>query len=225
MVVHEQYGQLVYKSKAWQELRRNLIIQRGARCQECGKDFSFDTSQLIGHHIIELTADNYQDANIAYNPDNIKLVCINCHNKEHARFEYRGHKVVIVYGCPRSGKTTLVKQMLKRGDLIVDVDELYKAVSGLSMYNKPNNLLKNVLGLRDSLIDQIRLRVGYWNTAYIIGGYPNKLEREQLAHRLNAELLYVDCTKELCLARCEQLGAYCKKWQGFVNSWWENYQE
>ena len=65
-----------YNSKDWKELRMMLIIQRGATCERCHKDFLFDTSRLIGHHKKELTPDTICDPTIALNPDNIEIIYV-----------------------------------------------------------------------------------------------------------------------------------------------------
>lgn len=35
------------------------------------------------HHIVELTIDNYKDEAIAFNEENLILLCNDCHRKEH----------------------------------------------------------------------------------------------------------------------------------------------
>ena len=39
------------------------------------------------HHIIELTPDNINNPSISLNPRNLMLLCNDCHNKLHHRFE------------------------------------------------------------------------------------------------------------------------------------------
>lgn len=214
-----------YNSKDWKELRMMLIIQRGATCERCHKDFLFDTSRLIGHHKKELTPDTICDPTIALNPDNIEIICDDCHNKEHKRFGYRGqHQVYIVYGPPCSGKSTFVHQMMHRGDLIVNMDLLYRAVSGCGLYDKPDNLKQNIFRVQDILIDQIRTRYGQWNDAYIEGGYPIKTIREGLAQRVRGELVYCEATKEECLQGAAKRGVFAKEWEGYIQKWFTAYQ-
>jgi predicted AAA+ superfamily ATPase len=90
------------------------------------------------------------------NPSNILLVHHRCHNAIHERFGYTSvQKVYIVYGPPLSGKTTYVRASKGRKDLVLDLDELYRAITLLPLYEKPNELATNVFQLRDILLDQI----------------------------------------------------------------------
>ena len=217
----ESWARKLYLSKAWVDLRIRLIQERGPVCQQCGRIMA-NTSSLIGHHKKELTPENVTNPMIALNPDNIELICSDCHNQEHQRFGKNSRNIFLVFGSPCSGKTTLVNQLKKRGDLIVEMNQLYMAVSGCCIYDKPNNLRKNIFQMRDLLLDNIRTRYGGWNDAYIIGGYPRQQEREELASRLGAEVIYCRSTEAECMAKAELLGPFAQEWQGYVHKWWED---
>lgn len=64
--------------------------------------------------------------------------------------------IVVVYGLPASGKTTYVRSQMKRGDLIVDVDFIFAALSGLPMRDKPIGLLPFVAAARDAVCERLR---------------------------------------------------------------------
>ena len=210
-----------YTSKAWRDLSFKLKIERGGKCERTGETFA-DMSQLIGHHKNPLTEDNLSDPIIALNPDNIEIISIKEHNKEHRRFGNKQH-VYIVWGSPLSGKTTAVRQMMQYGDMVLDMDALWQAVTFQPEYVKPNNCRFNIFALRDAMLDQIKTRYGQWYDCYIIGGYPDKYERERLAQTLGAELIYCESTKEECLERMEQSGKP-KAWLDYINDWWEKYE-
>lgn len=177
-----------YASVAWQRLRASIIAERGPYCQRCGK-VAVDP-QL--HHIIELTPENVHDATISLNPENILLVCRDCHDAVHHRFGHAPERgVYLIYGPPLSGKSTFVQQSMRRGDLVVDMDRLYVAVAMLPDYDKPDALLPNVRGLYDLLLDNIKTRYGRWNNAWVIGGFADRYRHEQVADELGAELVLV----------------------------------
>lgn len=70
-----------YRSDQWKIARAMKIAAVGGRCEKCG---------AIGtevHHIIHLTPENVIDAEISLNQENLMLLCNECHNKEHGRFE------------------------------------------------------------------------------------------------------------------------------------------
>lgn len=215
-----------YASGKWQQLRTNLIIERGPICEKCGKVVT-DTKRLIGHHLIELTPENVKDYNISLNPDKIELVCHDCHDKGHNRFGYKPlKKVYIVYGPPMAGKTTFVSENIERGDIVVDMDRLFSAVSMRPYYDKPDNLLANVIGIRTLLLDNIKTRYGKWFNAWVIGGYADKFKRERLANDLGAELVFCDVSKEECVRRLHlDKDRQCRKdeWIRYIDKWFERY--
>lgn len=216
-----------YARKEWIELRLDLIIERNMTCERCGKH-CIDISQLIGHHKIPLTEANINDVNITLNPENIEIICFDCHNEEHERFGYK-HKqeVYIVYGPPCSGKTSYVLSNMVRRDLVIDMDRLYEAVSLLPRYDKPDVLRYNVFAIRNLLIEEIKTRYGKWHDAYIIGGYANKTERERLAKELGAELIYCEATKLECIGRLNTCNDYRmehkEEWIKYIDKWFAEY--
>lgn len=40
----EAWAARFYNSKEWKDLRWQLIIKRGPRCERCGKDMTFNTA-------------------------------------------------------------------------------------------------------------------------------------------------------------------------------------
>jgi len=207
-----------YTGKPWRTLTYKLKVERGGRCERCGYRPAHFTN-LIGHHKEHLTEYNVDDASVSLNPDLIEIICHRCHDEEHRRF---GHKsrVYIVYGSPCSGKTTMVQDIMKKGDIVLDIDALWNAVTYAN--DKPNGIRFNVFRLRDCLYDQIKTRYGKWVDAYVIGGYPDKYDRERTAKELNAELIYCESTKEECMERFYKSGKP-EAWEGYIDTWWEKY--
>lgn len=215
-----------YATDEWNCFRLNLINERKNICEHCGNRIA-KSRDIIGHHKVELTPENVNDHNISLNPELVEIVCFDCHNKEHRRFGYQGKKeVYLVYGPPLSGKTTFVKQRMGRGDLVVDMDRLYEAVTMLPSYDKPDNLYSNVVQMQITLLDNIKTRYGKWHNAWIIGGYADKYKRERLADDLGAELIFCNVSKDECLNRLEQDNdrQYRKdEWKKYVDKWFESY--
>ena len=219
-----------YRSKEWEAFRLYLILTRTNEqgeiiCAHCGRPI-VKAYDCIGHHIIELTETNYRDASIALNPDNVDLVHHKCHNEIHEKTGYKQPKVYIVWGSPMSGKSAYVAEVAKYGDLILDIDNLWQAVSGRPRYEKPNRLKEVVFPLRDQLLAMIANRRGYWQTAYIIGGYALPSERERLAERLGAECIHIDTSQAECMARLAMCNDGRKKseWEKHINDWWATYE-
>jgi hypothetical protein len=218
-----------YASERYQRFRAAIIAERGPRCQKCGRILVSSLDCQL-HHIIELTPENVHDVSISLNPKNVLVLCHSCHDLAHARFGQAGkleRGIYIVYGPPLSGKTTFVQQNLRRGDIVVDMDRLYSAVTMLPEYDKPDSLLTNVLGIHNLLIDNIKTRHGKWLSAWVIGGYADRYKRERLAEDLGAELVYCEVSKDECLRRLELDEARRMRkdeWRGYIEKWFEQYQ-
>ena len=224
--------QTFYASDEWRSFRLALIHERSHNgvviCEDCGKPIT-KSIDIHADHQIELTPENVHDKSISLNPKLIKLIHKSCHDKRHHRFGYKPSKnVYIVYGPPMVGKKTFVSENMERGDLVVDMDKLFAAISMQPYFDKPNNLLSNVIGVRDLLIDNIKTRYGKWYNAWIIGGYADKYKREWLADQLGAELVFINATKEECIARLtvdKDRQYRIDEWKGYIDKWFDEYSE
>ena len=221
-----------YRSRDWQDFRQNLMFERTNErgeiiCAECGNPI-VKAYDCIAHHVQEITLDTLNDCRITLNPDNIELLHARCHNLRHARFGFcKFKKVFLVYGCPLAGKSTYVKSIMGMNDIKVDIDDIYYCVSSNPKYIKPNSISDVAFALRDSMLDIIKTRRGKWQTAYIIGGFPFKGERERTAAEYGAECIYIDCTQEEAIARLQAThdGRDVKEWGRYINNWFNRYQE
>ena len=218
-----------YRSDSWENLLKVIKLERldaegNNICEYCHKPI-VKAYDCIGHHKIELTEDNYTDANISLNPDNIALVHHRCHNLIHNKLSYSERKVFIVYGSPLSGKSSYVAEVMNEGDLVIDLDNIWQAVSGCDRYVKPNRLKPVVFSVRDNLLESVKYRRGKWLNAYVIGGYPYKAERDRLIDMLGAREVYIDTDKDTCLNRlssCDDRDT--DEWTRYINDWWLQYE-
>lgn len=222
-----------YTSKEWcllmLHIKHDRLNDEGMLiCEHCGKPIvrSYD---CIGHHIQELTEENVNDANVSLNPKNVMLVHHRCHNKIHHKlsYSYYHRDIWLVYGAPLSGKSTYVESVREDGDLIVDMDSIWQAVSGCDRYIKPDRLKSIVFGVRDKLLDDVRYRRGKWQRAYIIGGYPLISDRDRLCRELGAREVFIDTSMNECLSRLDQLDENDlrdkKRWKKFIEDWFDTY--
>ena len=219
-----------YRSKEWTSLLQIIKLERvdangNIICAHCGKPIvrAYD---CIGHHSIELTEENYTDANISLNPELIQLVHHKCHNIIHNKLYSGNRQVFIVYGSPLAGKSSYVAEAMSEGDLIIDIDSIWQCVSGCDRYTKPNRLKSVVFAVRDNLLESVKYRRGKWLNAYIIGGYPFKAERDRLIDTLGAREVFIDTDKEECVNRliAANDGRDIEQWVKYIDDWWLQYQ-
>lgn len=213
----KEFAKAFYNSKKWKDCREYIYNKYFGICAECGKP-----GEEV-HHIKFLTPSNINDPSISLNEDNLILLCKDCHFKKHkdtnpldkslnkkrrvtangCYFDDDGNlvpiKKYIVYGSPASGKTTYVKEHRTVGDLVVDLDLIKEAISMEGRSSETDNLLDISLGIRDYIYKRIEAADINTNTVWVIASLPRKKEREALASRLGAELIYIDKSLSECL--------------------------
>ena len=87
-----------YRSASWQQARLIKITSANGRCEKCG-----GVGEEV-HHIIHVTPSNVEDLKVTLNQENLILLCKDCHNKEHDRFNKYGQKF------DKGGNIVLLKQ-------------------------------------------------------------------------------------------------------------------
>ena len=221
-----------YNSSEWRAFRLWLISERTNKedgilyCQHSGKPL-LNSYDIVLHHINPLTMANVNDYSISMNPDNILIVSQQAHNEIHARFGYCAQrKVYIVHGAPCSGKTSFVMQNKGNSDLIVDIDNLWEAVTG-ERYYKPNALKQSVFAMRDALLETVKTRAGNWERCWIVEGLPFAAERERKATIYGAELIHIDTNEKECLRRLyadDSRMKYRLDWERYIKDYLQRYQ-
>lgn len=73
-----------YHSQAWRQTQASYVKQSGGLCERCLQNGLY-TAGVIVHHKIHLTPQNISDHEITLNPDNLMLLCRDCHALEHKR--------------------------------------------------------------------------------------------------------------------------------------------
>lgn len=222
-----------YTSKEWRQFRQMVIADRiaadGVLYDEYSKKPLLHDYDIILHHKEPLTLQNVNDYSVSLNPANIMIVSIKSHNEIHARFGgYWARKVYFIWGAPCSGKSTFVMQNKGAGDLIMDIDLLWQAITGGAKYEKPDALKSNVFSLRDSLLEQIKLRTGNWKTAYIVSTEARASARKRICDAIGAEQIYIECTKEQAMQRLlsdPERAAVIPQWQGYIEKFFDDLEE
>lgn len=133
--------------------------------------------------------------------------------------------VTVVCGPPGAGKSTYVKDRMKWGDLVLDLDELYRALSGLPQHDHPDCLVPFALAARDAIINKLA-EPSDVRHAWIIMGGAKRAERNEVRETLKAEIIILEVPTEECLRRIMQdpTRRDCRLWQPIVERWWKNYQ-
>lgn len=77
----KEWAKPFYRSKAWKAIRKEYIENRHGICEHCGG------IGVIVHHKIVLNQSNINDRHVSLNKEHLELLCLECHNTEHARID------------------------------------------------------------------------------------------------------------------------------------------
>lgn len=186
-----------YTSKAWQKCRRYVIADILSRdgalyCSRCRKEI-MEPNDAVLHHIKPLDDDTVGDPDVAYNPDNLEILCHSCHNAEHDKgwSVSREKRVYILCGGTDADREKYIVEHASDGALVVSIPRIQDA---LSPRRKRDRLMPIVWQIRDVIYTSIEKRFGPWTEAWIVGEFSNVAEREALARRMGGTVL--DCTKD-----------------------------
>lgn len=78
----QDFATTFYKSKAWQRCRASYLKQAGGLCEQCLARGIYKPGEIV-HHRIHLTSDNISDPSVTLNPNNLELLCRDCHAIAH----------------------------------------------------------------------------------------------------------------------------------------------
>jgi len=73
----KEWAKAFYESKAWRRTREYINVRDNGLCARCG-----GIGEIV-HHIKYLTPQNIGNVEISLNPENLELVCRECHGVEH----------------------------------------------------------------------------------------------------------------------------------------------
>lgn len=162
---------------------------------------------------------------------NLQGLCKPCHDEKTRQEDGRftgspSSRVVLVAGPPGAGKSSLVGGMFRAGDLIIDVDRLFTALSGLEVYEKPGALLAFALEARDAVLRRLA-KPSPVGRAWIVAGAPTANERDRFERSLHAQVLVLETPAAECMRRIAadpRRASRAPLWAPIVQDWWATYR-
>ena len=131
-------------------------------------------------------------------------------------------EVFIINGAPGSGKTTYVNEVKRPGDIVMDLDRLAAAIQGESNEHPSYEYVMDVaLAVREAMYRAIENREGKWNRAFVITSSADNNLVEDLAVRLDGEVIRMQTSKSECIERikADETREYPERDIGLVESW------
>ncbi len=208
--------------RTWQKFRL-LILHRDPICKICGEKPSTDVDHIVPK------AQGGKDTE-----ENCQGACHECHSEKTTKESKPSILTTIIAGPPGAGKTTYVQRHMKHGDLLVDFDMIYRAISGLDLYDKPGNLLQFAVAARDGIY--YRLCHLWSKTAkprhvWIIAMLPKAEDRASLSQKLRASVVVLETSPNDCEYRLQNdtergmSEAQIEIQRTVIVKWWKEYTE
>lgn len=204
---------------AWRKRRADVLAVR-PKCDLCPK-----RATEVHHRVPKVLGGTDDDANL-------QALCKSCHSRITAQtkgtLRRRGTgpgEVELVYGPPGAGKTSYVMERRLPGDLIIDVDRLFVAVTGLEDYDKPEAVLPTVLAARDALVYAIASRIGSTRKLWVITSGATVRDRRRALGPIPLKRVHMtllrpsadECYRRI--ARDPRRASQAHRWRPIIERW------
>lgn len=219
-----------YDTAAWKKCRQAVIsanpICEAQSCTQAATEV---------HHIENINT----RPDLAYTLSNLQALCKRCHMREsqkESRQAKQGQRtpaakmrkfqttVTVLYGPPAAGKTTYVQQHAKPGDLILDIDSLFDALSAANANeDHRGHLLPFVCEARDAIIKRLSRRTRL-PRAWVVSTVLSPAERRAYA-AAGATVYTLIPPVETCLERCRNRDGKASRLLEIIRGWYSSYQK
>ena len=214
---------------AWQRLRLRKLRQHPL-CEECQSHGRITAATDVDHILPKAAGGSDEDGNL-------QCLCHECHSRKSRRERDFGMTgpidaerktyVTIICGPAGSGKTTAALKMMQPGDLIIDMDAIYSALSGMSLHEHPPGLLPFAASARDAVLARLR-RQSDVQRAWIVTTEARADRRRELAERVGADAVYIYAVPyAVCMQRIAADPLRHRSmaaWHTLVERWWLDYR-
>jgi 5-methylcytosine-specific restriction protein A len=216
----------------WEKLRKWFLMQ-SPLCALCESQGVITAANEVDHII-----PHKGDKVLFWDVKNLQSLCKSCHSRksqqEKSGWKYENiqknkaskTQVVVVYGPPGAGKTTYVLKKMRPGDLILDSDRLWQALSGQAIHDKPISIFPFMLEAWHAVLNRLKANNNIL-CAWIVTTGKRKQDIEMYENELNAQCFVMETPAIVCLRRVQNDKARdpetMELFKGLIDQWWQDY--
>jgi 5-methylcytosine-specific restriction protein A len=207
-------------SNDWYKATRAWMMEDPERIW-CSDPFGSHGRRLVIGTDTDHITPHRGDPRLFWDESNWQRLCKRCHGlKTKGEGDVNATPVSIpiitlVCGPPGAGKSTYVRQHMQPGDLVLDLDALLSALSGLPLHEDAPSVLPFAWEARDAVLAQLK-RASTCRHAWIIDMAASLEDRTRYRHQYNADVVV------LMSDRCKERTAV-RQLNHVVDSWLSNY--
>lgn len=212
----------------WQKLRKQVLQRDAYLCQECYRNKKLTPATDVDH-VVPKSAGGTDDES------NLQCLCKSCH--ELKSLMESGNRpsiipnfqrkplipVVIVCGPSGAGKSTYVKRNAAPNDLVLDLDDILVRISGKEYHTDYDRFLKIAIQERNSRLGALANPSEY-TKCWLIVGAPTYSERRKWKESLNAEVIILMPSEDVCKERVKNRDKY-RNWDTIIDTWFQKYSQ
>lgn len=206
--------------RPWRRIRQ-AVLDEEPLCSVCGRRPAEEVD-----HITPVERGGTDDR------ANLQGVCGDCHDVKTQREAHGGDQsapeIILVTGPPAAGKSTYVRRHHRAGELVLDLDEIFAAVSLLDPHAPKGGLLRCAIGMRRWAAKWVAEQsASTIRRAWLLSTAATEVERRRAVpvQYLGIGLVVLETPAEICVGRIQTEGRTdWGRWQHLITDWWDRYE-
>jgi len=213
---------------AWKKLRKIILQRDSYLCKECYRNKKLKPATDVDH-IVPKSLGGTNDEN------NLQSLCKECHKLKTVmesgtkpsiipNFQKKPLiPVMLICGPSGAGKSTYVAQNAGPLDLVLDLDDILVRISGQEYHTNYDRYLSIALLERNSRLGALANPSEY-TKCWLIVGAPTYSERRKWKESLNAEVIILMPSEDVCKERVKNRDKY-RNWDTIIDTWFQKYSQ
>lgn len=206
------------------QIARDRLIRAHPFCVECEKAGRVVMTTVLDHIVPKAEGGTDDVANLQGLCDEhskYKTANESARGQLRAVVASQAFQNVLVFGPPCAGKSFVVNQCKRPGDIVLDLDVLWCAISGSEMHSDPGVFWPVLRAMRDAALERVAL-LGVPCTMWVIAGVPAPEDRNRLIDAGRYVVRLVNPGEAVCMERAASRPRRVET-EAAIRDWFDRY--